>query len=214
MKTAARKVLALCAVAVWLALWPAVGRGAPAAAPLPPPPGSRDLLAHGTDQFYWAANVAPTPDPRTPGVQTSVRFRTPGDVEWREIAQFEAPATALSNRGSELLVVMLGGQWAIVSDSGSVRSGAAPPGGAEVMDLAGAGDDDVWAVAAAPDGKMLPASPSPASTTSITTAASTTTAAASTTAPTAPPLPPHDVGLFRLHLGRWSEQDLLPAGVR
>jgi uncharacterized RDD family membrane protein YckC len=232
MKTAAREVLQasarataagalLAALCAWLIAAAPVSSGADA--------NARELLAHGTDQRYWAANVAPVPRSRTPAVKTSIRYRAAGDAEWREIAEFATPAVALADRGAELLLVLSGGQWSIVSDDGSVRSGTALPGGAGVMELASDGDD-VWAVAAAPKGKMIP---SPATTTiaATTTPTSTNASAATTSAATssqgattstapapaatrsAPQLPPHDVGLFRLHLGRWSEEDVLPAGV-
>jgi len=239
MKTAARKLLLLLLVSL---LGPATLRAAdalsagpsaepsagPSTSPAPPsasvpPPAAtgRDLLAHGTDQYYWAADIAPTADLRAPGIHTLIRFRAAGDVEWREIAEFAAPATALANRGSELLVVLAGGNWSIVSasDTGGVRSGVPLPGDAKVFDLAGDGDD-VWAIAAAPAGKMLPP-PAPQDTTTtpaaISTTASTTISATSatatttsTTASTVASLPPHDLALFRLHQGKWAEQDLLP----
>src|SRR5437016_4417351 len=134
MKTAARKVLqvsirATAAGALLTALC-ALLLAAAAEAAAPPAPvsssdaSSRELLAHGTDQHYWAANVAPVPKSRNSAVTTSVRYRASGDVEWREIAEFATPAIALANRGAELLLVLNGGQWSIVSsDDGSVRSG-------------------------------------------------------------------------------------------
>src|SRR4051812_31024912 len=53
----------------------------------------RDLLAHGTDQHYWSADVAPNNDPHAPGVHTLVRYRAAGDVEWKELADLADRAT-------------------------------------------------------------------------------------------------------------------------
>jgi uncharacterized RDD family membrane protein YckC len=246
MKIAVRKLrlLVLWLVAVVLVTCGGSAPGASSAPASPPPPGgARDLLTHGTDRDYWAANVAPDPDPRVTGAVTSIRRRAPGDAQWHEIAQLATGATALGNRGNELLVVQAGGQWSIIStssdpseDAAEVRTGAPLPGRAEVRELAGGreGGDDVWAVAVAPAGKTLPATPATTSAaTAATTAATAATkpasgptaeappaaassgsAASSRQPPTRPALPPHDAGLFRLHLGKWSEVDVLPGSPR
>jgi uncharacterized RDD family membrane protein YckC len=82
--------------------------------------------------------------------------------------------------------------------------------------MAGSGDDDdVWAVAVAPTGKAQLVVPATTTSSTTTTASSRTpTASSATSATTAPTLPPHDAALFRLHLGKWSEVDVLPAGIR
>src|SRR4051812_14282220 len=116
MKTAATKLF-LPAVVLLVLLCPAVGRSAVVA---------RDLLAWGTDQLYWSADVVPTGDVHTPGTRTTIRFRTAGDSEWRVIGEFPTAATNLSNRGGELLVVCQDGQWLIASTSG-IRTGIALP---------------------------------------------------------------------------------------
>src|SRR5437762_14341413 len=72
----------------------------------------RDLLTHGTDQYFWAADVVKSNDPDNPGEQTVLRLRTPGDgVQWRPFGEIAARAVSLSDRGSELLVLLEGGDW-------------------------------------------------------------------------------------------------------
>jgi len=62
MKTAARKLSPLSlplrmAATLVVVVLPMVSRAAPA-------PVTRDLLSHGSERDYWAANVTPDPDPR------------------------------------------------------------------------------------------------------------------------------------------------------
>jgi uncharacterized RDD family membrane protein YckC len=225
MKTAATKLF-MPAVVLLVLFSPAVGRCAVV---------TRDLFAWGTDQLYWSADVVPSGDAHTPAAQTTIRFRTAGDGEWRVIGEVAGPVTNLSNRGSELLVVLEDGQWLIAD--GGIRTGIPLPGKAEALALAGDGDD-IWAIAQAPAGATLsppavdstsaPATSATASTaptdsaapatrrsTAPSSAPSTVQSAGSSTGPsTAPAFPPHDVGLMRLRRGDWSEVDMLPAGIR
>jgi uncharacterized RDD family membrane protein YckC len=209
---------------------------APARAATPPlATGSapRNLLAHGTENGLWCADVVPVEPPpaqrggaATPGARTVIRYRAAGDPQWRVAAEIAAETVSLGSRGNELLVVLADGQWRLVSD-GDVRCGSALPGGANVLALAGDGDD-IWAIAAAPKGAVRGPAPAARVTTTASTAPSAaagddagpteTSPATETTATTAPTtataLPPHDVGLFRLVRGAWSEADVLPAGLR
>src|SRR5262245_34368039 len=132
MKTAASNFLLLLLLVM---LRPAMGRGADAAAPASPAPAApstqRDLLAHGTDELYWSADVVPTTERRgstvVNGVKTTVRVRSMGQPQWREIALIAAQARDLGNRGDELLVALDDGTWMIVTDDGA-RSGVPLPG--------------------------------------------------------------------------------------
>src|SRR4051812_25321347 len=104
---------------------------------------ARDLLAHGTDQYFWSADVTPaSPNDLPATVNTVIRYRTAGDMlRWQKAAELSAQPTSLANRGSELLVVLDDGSWKIVSVSGGTRSGTDLPGGYSVLALAGDGDD-------------------------------------------------------------------------
>ena len=167
-------------------------------------PPNRDLLAHGTDQYFWSADVTPAPPNELPAtVNTVIRFRTAGDMlRWQKAAELSAQPTSLANRGSELLVVLDDGSWKIVSASGGTRSGTDLPGGYAVLALAGDGDD-IWA-AGAPDASRTPATQ--------TAAAATTTNPATTESATFP-AQPRGLTLFRLHSGAWSAVAPLPVDV-
>jgi uncharacterized RDD family membrane protein YckC len=246
MKPAARKayffVLLLPAV-VWLALCIAPefalrrARGAAAAtvsatvaaaAPAPTTAPAtlrattRDLLAYGTDERFWSADVIPVIQGKANATKTFLRVRGPGDSQWQSVGELEAAAISLAHRGTELLVVLDDGDWKIVSDSGA-RSGIPLPGHDDVLALAGDGDD-VWAV-----GVGLVEAPSPAlstaSTAPVTSASPTTTssspppsmspgaaAAAAILASTTAPVP-EQVSLFQLTRGDWTRRDALPAGL-
>src|SRR3954451_9167589 len=137
MKPAARKVCLILPAVVWLALCiapaaalrPAAGAAAaasaappPSTAPAPAHVNTRDLLAYGTDQRFWSADVIPFIQGKTSGTKTFLRVRGPGDSQWQMVGELEAAAISLASRGNELLVVLDNGDWKIVSDSGA-RSG-------------------------------------------------------------------------------------------
>src|SRR4051812_24113054 len=109
---------------------------------------TRELLAHGTDQFFWSADVNPNSSPDAPSaVLTTIRLRTAGDqLKWSSAGELAETPVSLSNRGSELLMVLDDGEWKIVSET-DVRSGSPLPNNARVMALAGEGDD-IWAIGA------------------------------------------------------------------
>src|SRR5439155_7182453 len=108
-------------------------------------PPRRDLLAHGTDQYFWSVDVTPVAAGEMPaGVDAVIRYRTAGDqLRWQKAGELSAQPVALSNRGSELVIVLDDGSWKIASEGG-VRSGTDLPDGYNVIALAGEGDD-IWA---------------------------------------------------------------------
>jgi len=204
MKPAARNVLVVVAVLMIAAtaaiVVPSLLRAAPAGGggtgrqPIAVVTPVRDLLAHGSDEYLWVADVGMSPSTETPGVNTTVRFRTAGDMRWQVAGEIAARPTLLASRGSELLIVLDDGSWKIANESG-IRTGNDLPGGYDVLALAGQGDD-IWAVGAA--------DPSRAS--AAATSAATTTP--STTAPSPPP--PSGLMLFVLRSGAWKEAGPLP----
>lgn len=211
----------LMAAVVWLASSAApFMRGAfaattPTTVPTPARTVVRDLLAFGTEQRFWSADVIPFIQGKQSGTKTYLRVRAPGDSQWKLITELEAPAVSLGNRGVELLVVLEGGDWKIVADD-SARSGAALPGGADVLALAGDGDD-IWAIGAAHVGDNSRGAATSSSTqpSSATTqaAASTTPAAARAATTSSSSHPSHPLGLFQLTRGDWTERDVLPHGL-
>ena len=56
---------------------------------------------------------------------TTIRVRTAGDqLRWSKVGELSESPVSISNRGSELLVVLDDGEWKLVSES-DVRSGNA-----------------------------------------------------------------------------------------
>ncbi|MEA2736000.1 MAG: hypothetical protein QOE14_2451 [Humisphaera sp.] len=208
--------LALCVVpAMRYAQGVAAPASAPAAAAAATPARSmvRDLLAFGTEERFWSADVIPLMQGKpSGGTKTFLRVRGPGDSEWKGIGELDAPALSLAHRGTELLVVLEDGDWKIVSDSGA-RSGNPLPGRAAVIALAGDGDD-VWAIGVPPAGA---AAASTSATTAPTTTAATTSAPLPTTgvAPTTSPAAAaaEQLGLYLLHRGDWARRDALPGDL-
>lgn len=185
MKTAARNAFVVVAVLMLAALSPRA-KASP-----------RNLLAEGTDQYFWSADVVPSAAGEPPGVKTTIRYRSAGDqLRWQTASELHAVPVSLSTRGSELLVVLENGEWKIVSESG-LRSGNSLPNDYRVLAMAG-DVDDIWAVGAPPLGS-----------------ATKTTAATPTTAATAPATQSaRELKLFRLHRGEWKEVQPLPPMVR
>src|SRR5512134_2321823 len=104
MKPAARNAIFPIPAVVWLALcvtlaspWPPRARAATAlpppatttttttttspaaAAPAAPRTAGRDLLAFGTDERFWSADVIPVTQAKAVGAKTFLRVRGPGD---------------------------------------------------------------------------------------------------------------------------------------
>jgi uncharacterized RDD family membrane protein YckC len=203
---------------------------AASAAPSPDPSPPRNLFAHGTDRQFWTAEVLPAMDPQDRVDHTLIRYRAAGEGKrWHAGDPLAGRAVALSTRGSELLVLMAGGDWSLVSESGT-RAGNPLPGDLSILALAGDGET-VWAVG---DGSAVPQPPATRAATSVTSATAPTAAnAAQALAPAtassssatgplgsdnlstrpAPATRPHPLGLYRLSRGQWSQQTVLPDSV-
>ncbi|HEX8523244.1 MAG TPA: RDD family protein [Tepidisphaeraceae bacterium] len=172
-----------------------------------------DLLAHGNLNALWIGEVRPPLDPTRAGSRTVFRARTAGDfANWQYVGEVAARAVQLSDRGSELIVLLDNGDWMMLSET-SARSGVALPGQGNIVAIAGDAEA-VWAIGADQRAATQPA-PSPAR---PATSASVSTGPA---APTAPALPATtqsarngSVGLFNLAQGDWVYQSPLPPGVR
>ncbi len=208
MKPAARKTV-IPAILLMLLIAPAL-RGATV---------PYELLAHGNAQALWVAEVRPPLEPQTAGSggaggsRTIFRFRSHGDfANWQPMGEVAARVVQLSDRGSELIVLLESGEWMMVSDSG-VRSGVSLPGRGEIVSIAGDAES-VWAIgehvitpaATAPSTVPAAGSTAPASNQSMTTS----------TAPVAPgarvaPVAPF--GLFSLEQGEWQFHSPLPSGT-
>jgi uncharacterized RDD family membrane protein YckC len=163
-----------------------------------------ELLAHGNAQGLWVAEVRPPQEPLTAGNRTIFRFRSHGDfANWLPLGEVAARVVQLSDRGSELIILLENGEWMMVSDSG-VRSGVSLPGRGNIAAIAGDAEA-VWAIG---DDQRPPATTEPTTgPTTASTAPTTSRTATTTTAPAAP------LGLFSLEQGEWQFQSPLPDGT-
>ena len=184
--------------------------------------GPNDLLAEGAGDRLWAAHVVQNADRQLPGQRTVFRARGAGESErWRQAAEVAAPASALTHRGSELVVLFESGEWKFVSDAG-VRGGDRLPGDAPVRALAGDGNS-LYAVGLAhpmPTTRTATRSATRRAAAAAAAGGAATTSAAveiasaptppTTTAPTtaSAQVP---LGLFRLERGEWVLVTPLPA---
>ena len=199
----------------------AQGQAHTAAAAQPPAPaltGTYDLLAHGNDKTLWVAEVLPNNDALNPRTRTIFKYRRDGDgANWRPIGDIAARVVGLSDRGSELIVLLENGDWMMVTDSGA-RSGPSLPGQGNIAAIAGDANN-VWAIgedlrpASTTEPSTAPAAqstttPSPA--TAASAQPSSRPAAARATTSTAPA----PLGLFNLERGGWNYRSDLPDGVR
>lgn len=171
---------------------------------------TRALLAWGAGESFWSVDVNPqVPVATPPNVITTIRLRQAGDVQWHTSGELSETPASISNRGSELLVVLDDGQWKIVSTS-DVRSGLALPATAKVLALAGDGDD-IWAIG----GYGNPASATKPATTGKSSATTPATAASQSKPATSSPANPNrPLALFRLQKGSWSEMGEIPLDFR
>lgn len=139
-------------------------RGQPAANPVV------DVLAHGSGECFWAARVAPVA-PIAPSTDTTletiVHARFSGPAELRPLARINAAVVDLTNRGTQLIVLLGDGQWRIVWPGGSA-TGAGLGAQAHAIAIAGEGQR-LWAVAVVRDGFFAQAALVEASTTAPAT---------------------------------------------
>lgn len=164
------------------------------------------LLAHGTESRIWAAHVAPKLEADPPRDITTILTRGSGDGQrWNTLAEIPARIMGITRRGGELVVLLEGGDWKLVSGT-VIRSGERLPGGSPLLAIAG-DDQTLWAIgAAAPAPATTGASTGPA--TRATQPAVGPEAESPATAPTRP------LSVFRLDRGAWVQVAALPPPLR
>jgi uncharacterized RDD family membrane protein YckC len=157
--------------------------------------GPPALQAHGSDDRLWIARYEP-PTGKTAGTDfTTLYVREKADANWRRIEPIGAAVIGMGSRGSQLAILLPGGEWRLTTDSG-YASGRAMPGGATPIAL-GSDATALWAIATV--------SPSASST-------MPTTASTSASQPTRPTSSPTSTSLvlFRLGAQNWEQQTELP----
>jgi uncharacterized RDD family membrane protein YckC len=133
--------LLLCAIAS-TAVIPRAARGADE---------NERLLAHGTEQMYWVAKVAPVQSPNPgatppapPAWRSIVQARTNGGQRWHLLSRLDAPIASMTNRSESVAVLLASGDWMLLW-SGGGTIGKPLPGKSRMLALAG-GPDSFWAV--------------------------------------------------------------------
>ncbi|HWE04794.1 MAG TPA: RDD family protein [Tepidisphaeraceae bacterium] len=206
-----RQITALCFfVALLCVLAPGAGAAQPSTGPATRGAGPsmtagpvqiknlpQNVLAHGTDELYWVAHVVSQPNLTPPGEQTQIFLRRAGGDTWQHLSDLPTRATCLADMGSQLAVLLSGGDWLLIAEDGSGTTGQYLPGGAQPVTLASDGET-LWAVAATPAvAATQPASAQPA------------------TLPAAPESPSRLV-LYMLKEGEWKIADgaAIPADLR
>lgn len=109
----------------------------------------RGLLAHGTDQVLWLAEVRLEPG-QAQGWRTLLFVRRIGEGEtWQSMGEMAGRAVGLANRGSDLIVLRDDGLW-LVRWSGGGQTGLPlpllPQGRGRIIAMA-SDTERLWAVA-------------------------------------------------------------------
>jgi uncharacterized RDD family membrane protein YckC len=149
----------------------------------------QNLLAHGTGEMYWIAQVQSRRSGTKLDEYTIIRGRqVGGDARWPEIGRVPARVIALANRGAELAVLLESGDWMLLWPGGSAM-GRSPQDGSRIVTMGG-GPSSLWAIAVG--GRQV-------STTDEST--------------TSPATHPAAAGLYMLEAGQLVRQSALPAAM-
>jgi uncharacterized RDD family membrane protein YckC len=217
-----RTLLLLLTAAVFAAAGGA--RAVAAAAP--------NLQAHGSekrpgaDERMWLARVEPSPI--KPGAEITTLFvREMFKDEWRRTEPMGVRVAGLGSRGSQLAILLPGGDWRLTTDTG-LASGRPVPFGGKILALGG-NAGGLWAVGEMPKVEVEAAAAAGTRPGSGTTTRAATDPASqpvptqpaiaspapttATTAPTSNPAAGPTLRLFRLGAQAWEDQGPLPDGL-
>lgn len=156
----------------------------------------RDLQAHGSDERLWLARVEPATQKGAPDV-TYLYVREKNESNWKRLEPISARVLSMGNRGSQLAVLLAGGDWRLTTDAG-FASGRPLPDGGKIVAL-GSGPAALWAV-----GVSSPAATSRATT---QTQAFTSPATAAVDGSVSP------LTLYRFGAQGWEAQAPLPTNI-
>ncbi len=215
-----------CLLALWMS--PAV---------LAAPNLTPTLLSHSASGRLWMARIEAAAD--TGKVTTTLMGRRIGaDEAWRSYGQIQARSVALSNRGTDLIVLLENGDWTLLwpGEGGMQSASGLPIAKGKIIAMA-SDATTLWAIASVPGGlsglrghpttagsessatrpatSLAPASgvldgaqPRAGATTSPTTALSSAAASSQT--------PPNSLVLLSLNFDRWEwvPRAALPEGAQ
>jgi len=150
---------------------PAVPTTAPSAAPsLRPAPVPQNVLAHGSDAYFWVAYTGLDPNAAQPTQRTRIYSRAAAR-EWQHISDLPTRIKGLANTGTQLAVLLEGGEWQLLSEDGIGSSGPPLPGEAKMIGIAN-DSQSLWAIALLPaSAATRPAATEPAAATQPAAAA-------------------------------------------
>lgn len=181
-----------------------------------------DLQAHGSDDRLWLARVEPLPP--KPGAEVTTLFlREKFKNEWRRLDPIAVRVGGLASRGSQLAVLLPGGDWRLMTETG-LASGRPLPYPGKIIALGG-DPSNLWAVGevtpvdleknstkptTGPASQPSATQPTTATTLPTTSPTTSPTVSAATTAPTQRGA---TLRLFRLGPQAWEDRGPLPDGV-
>ncbi|HEX4056121.1 MAG TPA: RDD family protein [Tepidisphaeraceae bacterium] len=137
---------------------PLVAAGAPALS-ISAPPQPRDLFAQGSENHFWIAHVAKSPDGNYSQTEIVFRSKWSGSGDWTPMPSVADRVVSMAASNDELLVVLANGQWEI-ADEADIRTGPTPPQGDVLLAIAN-DQETVWAVVRGTIPPPLPASTAP-----------------------------------------------------
>lgn len=151
--------------------------------PAPVPP---NLLAHGSPAYFWIASIGPnTGAPGKPALRTRIFSRATNKPDWVHLSDLPAQAVGLASNGTQLAVLLRGGEWQLLSEDGIGSTGQPLPGDARMVALSN-DVDALWAVGAVPAAPLGPAGSQPAAASVGAPVSSETRSAATQPAQTQP----------------------------
>lgn len=171
-----------------------------------------DLLAHGTDDVFWVAQVVTTNDGKQKHEETVIRARGIGGAQtrWVEVTRLNDRVINLASRGSDLVALLNSRDWLVLWDSGQM-TGSPIPGGSLIQTMA-SDRDNIWAIA-------IVGSPLPTTNSSTTAATSLPASAPARTLSIGNPsttqmTEPGELALYKLERGSWVWKSTLPSDAR
>jgi hypothetical protein len=172
-------------------------------------PNRPTLLAYGSSDQYWIANVEPYRDGAKTRFKTLIRQQTLPAGDWKELGAVYGHAAALAEMQGELALLLDDSSWKRVGEGG-LTTGPSVPGAGAVLAW-GSTASTLYAIRAVEGGKegvtTRPVEPAALPATRV---AATQTAASATSKPTTRPL---DLALLRYEKGQWVGVADLPASA-
>ena len=95
----------------------------------------QDLVAHGSQDRFWIADVSAGAGKDGAQVRTDVYARSVGETRWQPVTTVESRVVSMAHRGPQLALLLDDGTWLLASEEALV-TGRPPPVGAQILDIA------------------------------------------------------------------------------